>query len=93
MSGKLRLGGLLLALALGLPLAAGRGQAADTASPAEQSSASTKTLKERLSDKASDEQRVDNCKVPMERRGPKPRPEGCGPAQTGGTPEAAAARP
>jgi hypothetical protein len=33
------------------------------------------TLKERLSDKASDDQRVDNCHVPMERRGPKPRPD------------------
>jgi hypothetical protein len=36
------------------------------------------TLKERLSDKASDEQRVDNCKVPVDRRGSKPRPDGCG---------------
>jgi hypothetical protein len=35
-----------------------------------------KTLKERLGDKASDEQRVDNCKVPLDRRGPKIRP-GC----------------
>ena len=34
------------------------------------------TLKERLSDKASDEQRVNNCQVPPERRGPIPRP-GC----------------
>jgi hypothetical protein len=33
------------------------------------------TLKERLSDKASDEQRIDNCRVPLERRGVKPRPE------------------
>ena len=38
--------------------------------------AEVETLKERLSDKASDEQRVDNCRVPPERRGPKPRP-GC----------------
>ena len=35
------------------------------------------TLKERLSDKASDEQRVDNCKVLPARRGPTPRPNGC----------------
>ncbi len=35
-----------------------------------------KNLKERLSDKASDEQRVDNCRVPLERRGSTPRP-GC----------------
>jgi hypothetical protein len=37
---------------------------------------SVRTAKERLGDKASDEQRVDNCKVPPERRGPTPRP-GC----------------
>lgn len=37
----------------------------------------TQTLKERLGDKASDEQRVDNCKVPAERRGIKVRPDGC----------------
>jgi hypothetical protein len=34
-----------------------------------------KTLKERLSDKASDQQRVDDCGVAPERRGPKPRPD------------------
>jgi hypothetical protein len=34
-----------------------------------------KTLKERLSDKASDEQRVDNCMVPLKRRGMTPRPD------------------
>jgi hypothetical protein len=33
------------------------------------------TLKERLSDKASDEQRIDNCRVPLDRRGTRPRPE------------------
>jgi hypothetical protein len=35
----------------------------------------TQTLKERLSDKASDAQRVDNCHVPPERRGTLPRPD------------------
>jgi hypothetical protein len=34
-----------------------------------------KTLKERLSDKASDAQRIDNCHVPPERRGALPRPD------------------
>jgi hypothetical protein len=34
-----------------------------------------KTLKERLSDKGSDDQRVDNCRVPPERRGTTPRPD------------------
>ena len=33
------------------------------------------TLKERLSDKASDEQRVDNCRVAPERRGDTKRPD------------------
>jgi hypothetical protein len=37
--------------------------------------AGTRTSKERLSDKASDEQRVDNCRVPIERRGRTPRPD------------------
>ena len=37
-----------------------------------------RTAKERLGGKASDEQRVDNCKVPPALRGPKPRPDECG---------------
>ena len=44
-----------------------------------------RTSKERLGGKASDEQRVDNCKVPPELRGSKPRPDDC--------PDAASARP
>ncbi len=36
---------------------------------------SLKSAKERLSDKASDEQRVNNCQVPVEKRGTKPRPD------------------
>jgi hypothetical protein len=39
------------------------------------------TLKERLGDKASDEQRVDNCGVPPEKRGTKPRPD-CAPRES-----------
>jgi hypothetical protein len=38
----------------------------------------TRTAKERLSGKAADEQRVDNCKVPPEQRGSKRRPDACG---------------
>jgi hypothetical protein len=38
----------------------------------------TRTAKERLGSKASDEQRVDNCKVPPALRGPKSRPDECG---------------
>ena len=37
----------------------------------------TRTAKERLGRKASDEQRVDNCKVPLDLRGPKLRPDEC----------------
>lgn len=35
------------------------------------------TAKERLSNKAADNQHINNCKVPPERRGAKPRPEAC----------------
>jgi hypothetical protein len=35
------------------------------------------TMKERLGEKWNDEQRVDNCKVPLEKRGTRPRPECC----------------
>jgi hypothetical protein len=37
------------------------------------------TLKERLSDKASDQQRVDDCKVAPEKRGDSKRPADCAP--------------
>jgi len=37
--------------------------------------AEVKTSKERLSTKASDDQRVDNCRVPFEQRGSTPRPD------------------
>ena len=35
------------------------------------------TGKERLGEKWTDEQRTDNCKVPLDKRGPKPRPDTC----------------
>jgi len=35
------------------------------------------TLKERLGAKWKDEQRVNNCNVPPEKRGAKPRPDAC----------------
>lgn len=38
----------------------------------------TRSAKERLSDKASDEQRVNDCKVPADRRGTRTRPQECG---------------
>jgi hypothetical protein len=48
------------------------------------------TMKERLSDKASDEQRVNNCRVPPERRGPVPRPD-CPPKPVASVPAGKAA--
>ena len=54
---------------------AGAGACAD--GDANRIEAPTRTVKERLGGKASDEQRVDNCKVPLELRGPKPRPDQC----------------
>ena len=45
--------------------------------PATPKPAPVKTGKERLSSKASDEQRVDNCKVPPRLRGATVRPDTC----------------
>lgn len=46
-----------------------------TATAAEQPT--VRTAKERLSGKAADEQRVNNCKVPPALRGTRPRPDDC----------------
>jgi hypothetical protein len=35
------------------------------------------TGKERLGEKWKDERRIDNCKVPLDKRGTKPRPDSC----------------
>lgn len=36
-----------------------------------------KTGKERLGKKWTDEQRIDNCNVPIDKRGTRPRPSAC----------------
>jgi hypothetical protein len=41
------------------------------------------TGKERLGKKWMDEQRIDNCKVPIDKRGIKPRPSACPQDPTG----------
>jgi hypothetical protein len=41
------------------------------------------TGKERLGEKWQDEQRIDNCKVPVEKRGPQPRPDTCASSPSG----------
>ena len=37
-----------------------------------------RTGKERLGEKWKEEQRIDNCKVPLDKQGPRPRPDSCG---------------
>jgi hypothetical protein len=41
------------------------------------------TGKERLGRKWMDEQRIDNCNVPLDKRGARPRPSGCPHTPTG----------
>lgn len=78
------------ALLLGIQIAlAPAVDAADEQRGANQvQTAPVRTGKERLSSKAMDEQRVNNCKVPEALRGPKPRPD-CDDAPAG--PEAPSA--
>jgi hypothetical protein len=63
---------------LGMTLLAPAATAAQATAPQHPvpSTRSMETLKERLSDKASDEQRVNDCKVPPEKRS-RARPTDC----------------
>jgi hypothetical protein len=54
----------------------GANEASDRAAPA-YGAIRRLTGKERLGEKWEDEQRIDNCKVPVDKRGAKPRPDGC----------------
>lgn len=45
--------------------------------------ASSLTGKERLGRKWMDEQRIDNCNVPVDKRGTRPRPSACAHIPTG----------
>jgi hypothetical protein len=58
-------------------LAAARGALCEEQEAKQAQVEPTRTGKERLGGKASDEQRVDNCKVPPDLRGAKPRPDKC----------------
>ena len=72
-------------LAVIMALCAGIAQAQPTAAArpsTSESPAPVRTGKERLGNKWSDEQRLDNCKVPPDKRGSKPRPDTCPPALT-----------
>jgi hypothetical protein len=58
---------------------------AETSSPSNIPSSPPEVLtgKERLGEKWKDEQRIDNCNVPPDKRGPKPRPDTCPSAPAG----------
>jgi len=71
-----------LALGTMLLLAVSAG-AQETPPAAEKDQPKVLTGKERLGEKWMDEQRLDNCKVPPEKRGPKQRPDKCADAPTG----------
>jgi hypothetical protein len=65
----------LIALTLASPLGA---QPASPPPPASSPSAAPSqnlTDKERLGEKWKDEQRIDNCKMPPDKRGARPRPD------------------
>lgn len=66
--------GCLVALALAAPSFAQNGAPAASAEAVQQR---TLTGKERLGRKWTDEQRIDNCNVPPDKRGTKPRSSVC----------------
>jgi hypothetical protein len=59
------------------PMASDNAAAPSTATTLPSSSLGLRTAKERLGEKWTDEQRIDNCKVPLDKRGPKVRPDTC----------------
>ena len=71
----------MLAVLLGLSGGALADQSVDDAAPASIEQGQ-KTGKERLSGKAADEQRVNDCKVPPEKRGGRKRPTACARAKS-----------
>jgi hypothetical protein len=75
--------GVLFAICLALPANAQDANAQDSVvQSAPDSATPTLTGKERLGGKWKDEQRIDNCNVPISKRGSRPRPSVCphGPA-------------
>lgn len=74
---------LTAATLIAAPARGGAEGPSDASGPAPAPAGKILTGKERLSGKASDDQRLDNCKVPLEKRGPKPRPESCDHVENG----------
>jgi hypothetical protein len=83
MQGRRKPETVIAMLALALMLAAPSGVVRATGQAGEAQTPPVRTGKERLSGKAADEQRVDNCKVPVALRGQKPRPDDCDPRGRG----------
>jgi len=69
--------GAVLAICLTLPAAADDNTQRSEPTPASKTSPEALTGKERLGRKWNDEQRIDNCNVPVDKRGSKPRPSIC----------------
>jgi hypothetical protein len=67
----------LVALGLASPVAAQSGPTARQPVPPASRKADILTGKERLGPKWTDEQRIDNCNVPIDKRGAKARPAVC----------------
>jgi hypothetical protein len=70
-------------VALQICLAAHAGAQDAAGQPAPRPASQTLTGKERLGRKWMDEQRIDNCNVPVDKRGSKPRPSVCPHVPTG----------
>ena len=75
--------GALLALCVTLPAVAQDGRRIGQPTPSAADSPASLTGKERLGRKWMDEQRIDNCNVPVDKRGSKPRPSVCPDVPTG----------
>lgn len=75
--------GALFAVWLTLPADAQDVSQPDQPSPNSTTLPGTLTGKERLGRKWMDEQRIDNCNVPVDKRGSTPRPSGCPHVPTG----------
>jgi hypothetical protein len=69
--------GAFLAICLALPADAQDSTRLGPPTPNPASSPAALTGKERLGRKWMDEQRIDNCNVPIDKRGSRPRPSVC----------------
>jgi hypothetical protein len=73
----------IFVVCLTLPVLAQNAPSLDQPAPNATVQQGTLTGKERLGPKWTDEQRIDNCKVPVDKRGTKPRSSACPHIPTG----------